>query len=306
MIKSLFSNLCLRFSKENDLSDFTWAFCKTSELFQELFLNFFFPNVSFDKINSFTRELSREDSRADFVIDNDGIIYVIECKINDRNHHFEQYIKAYNITNDHLGYIVNYNHREDGFEIKTWGEFYQYIEVNIPDCEEKLLFEGYLEYLKNVCGIIKIKKMELDGIYSLYSFNIALKSVINRSTDKFTLSYYNTDFKESYYGYKFQVQSLHKDGIWLNLGVWFNREKPIITLGVWKRDGWGKPLCNIIEDGKKHLSEYAEQSYWEDHSYFFEATNMFYTEFSNANAADQQIEVLCKFVDEVVNFYIDA
>ena len=306
MIKSLFSNLYLRFNRENDLSDFTWAFCKTSQLFQELFLSFFFQHVVFDNISSFNRELSKEDSRADFVIENNGVTYVIECKINDRNHHFHQYINAYKIPNKNLGYIVNYNHREEGFEVKTWKEFFEFIEAHIPIDEEKVLFEGYLEYLKNVCGIIKIKKMELSGIHSLYNFNIVLKSVINRTTDKFSLSYYNTDFKESYYGYKFQVSSSCKKDIWLSLGLWFHLEKPVVTLGVWKREGWGKPLCDIIEEGEKHIQDYAAQSYLEDSSYFFEGTDKFYIEFSNASTPEQQKEILCSFVDEVVNFYIDA
>lgn len=306
MIKRLFTNLCLRFNSENDLSDFTWTLCLTSELFQELFLRFFFPNTTFDKINSFTREFSKEDSRADFVINNNGEIYVIECKINDRNHHFEQYIQTYNISNERLGYIVNYNYKESGFEVKTWAEFCEFIELMLPDNEEKDLFEGYIVYLRNICGIIKLKKMDLKEVHSLYYLNIALKSVINRNTDRFILSYYNTDFKESYYGYKFHVKSLCKEDIWLSIGLWFNQENPVITIGVWKREGWGKPLRDIIEDGKKHIQEYAAQSYWEDSSYFFEGTDKLYSEFSNADTADQQKEILCKFVDEVVNFYIDA
>ena len=150
--------------------------------------------------------------------------------------------------------------------------------------------------------------MELTGIHSLYNFNIALKSVINRTTEKFSLSHYNTDFKESYYGYKFKVESSdkRKEDIWLSMGLWFNQERPVVTIGVWKRDGWGKPLCNIIEEGRKHSSEYAAQSYWEDSSYFFEGTDKFYAEFTKADTADLQKEILCKFVDEVINFYIEA
>ena len=120
LIKSLFSNLYYRFSKENDLSDITWVMCQTSESFQELFLNFFFPDICFNNIQSFTREFSREDSRVDFYIENNGNTYIIECKINDKNHHFEQYTNAYNIKNECLGYITNYQYSKSGFNIKTW------------------------------------------------------------------------------------------------------------------------------------------------------------------------------------------
>lgn len=308
MIKKLFYNFSYRFNKENDLSDITWTLCKTSDYFQTLFLNFFFPDTNFDNVDSFIRELSKDDSRADFFIENNGETYVIECKINDRNHHFQQYTKTYQIPNERLGYIVNYYHIEAGFNVKTWAQFYEFIEINIPDTDEKPIFEGYLEYLKNVCNIIKIEKMKLEGIHSLFHLNIALKSVINRSTDRFSLSFYNTDFKENYYGYKFKVEdnSKNKKDLWLSLGIWFNHVKPVITLGVWKNEGWGKPLCDIIEEGKLHSENYALQSYFEDSSYYFEGSERFYQEFSGSNTAEEQINILCKFVDEVITFYIEA
>jgi hypothetical protein len=306
IIKNFFSNLSWRCAKENDLSDITWAVCQTSETFKMLFLKFFFPNVIFNKINSFEREVSKEDSRADFVIDNDGQIFVIECKIGDTNHHFEQYIVTYNIKREQLGYIVNYNLSKTGFEVKTWEQLYDFVEENKTENEEeKIIFDGYLEYLKSVCGIIKIKgKMELKGVYSLYCFNVILKSVINRSTDKFELSYYNTDFKVSYYGYKFKVSAKGKKDIWLSIGLWFNFENPVITVGVWKQEGWGKPFSDELDKDKKHNAEYAKQHYWEDGYYYFEVSDKFNQEFEMATDVEQQKEVLCKFVDEVVNFYI--
>ncbi|MDR2834822.1 MAG: hypothetical protein LBV69_01285 [Bacteroidales bacterium] len=86
IIRDFFHNLSWRFAKENDLSDITWAVCQSSEKFRMLFLQFFFPNVEFNNINSFDREITKDDSRADFVIDNDGQIFVVECKIGDTNH----------------------------------------------------------------------------------------------------------------------------------------------------------------------------------------------------------------------------
>lgn len=305
------SNLFWRFKNENDLSDITWTLCQASETFKHLFLNFFFPNVKFNKINSFVRELTKEDSRADFVIDNEGVIYVIEVKINDKNHHFEQYVNTYKIPHENLGYIVNYNYSKIGFEVKTWKQFYDFLNHNLPeDDDEKNVFEGYMEYLRNICGIIKItRKMELSGIYSLYGFNQILKSVINRTSDNFELTYYNTDFKESYYGYKFQVEDksenqVRKGIIWLNIGVWFNFENPVITIGAWNNKNWAKHFTDELDKGKEHLTIYSGKQYYEDSTYFFEGTERFYEEFRNALNPDEQKIILCKFVDEVVNFYI--
>lgn len=311
IVKRFFSNLSWRFNNENDLSDVTWTLCYTSETFKYLFLRFFFPNVIFDKINSFTRELTKDDSRADFVIDNDGKLYVVECKISDKNHHFDQYVRAYDIPKENLGYIVNYYHYEPGFEVKTWEQFYDFIDTNLPEDEsEKSVFEGYLEYLRNVCGIIKItNKMDLKGIYSLYGFNQILKSVINRGSDYFDLTYYNTDFKESYYGYKFKVEDksnniIKKGDIWLNVGVWFNLEDPVITIGVWDRNGWGKLFADELAKEKEYKHIYTRKSYFEDSTYYFEGSDRFYIEFKNAENPDEQKKVLCHFVDEVVEFYL--
>lgn len=306
VLRNLFSNLYCRFNKEPDLCDITWAVCETSSSFQYLFLRFFFPTIELDKINSFTREFKKDDSRADFLINNNTQTYVIECKIYDKKHHFEQYVKTYNISNNQLGYIVNYQLSKDGFIVKTWEEFNDYITNNLPDNQEELeLYNGYLEYLRSVCGIIKIKtKMELKGIFSLYNFNIVFRSVINRESNDYLLSYYNTDFKESYYGYKFKVESKNKEDIWLSAGLWFNRENPVITIGVWKREGWGKPFCDEIERGKSRNEKYAKKHYWEDSSFYFEGSDIFYHEFENASTVDDQKQVLCNFVDEVVNYYV--
>ena len=282
--------------------------CQTSESFQELFLNFFFPDICFNNIQSFTREFSREDSRVDFYIENNGNTYIIECKINDKNHHFEQYTNAYNIKNECLGYITNYQYSKSGFNIKTWEELYDYIIENLPqEVEEKRIYEGYLEYLRQVCGIIKIKKkMELNGIYSLYSFNVILKSVINRNTANFKLSYYNSDFKESYYGYKFKVESINKKNIWLNVGLWFSYEKPVITIGALNKEGWGKPLYDKIINENNYPFKYAAKRYKEESFYYFEGSNEFYFDFENACNIEEQKNILCEFVDEVINYYIQT
>ncbi len=311
MITNFISNLAYRFTSENDISDITWTMCYTSDRFKKLFLNFFFPEFSFDRVAKFEREYSKDDSRADFYIESDGDRFVIECKKGDRNHHFQQYCDTYDIDSKHLGYIVNYYHEEEGFEVKTWEQLYDFISENMPtdDDREKELFCGYLEYLKGVCNIIKItKKMELKGIHSLYSFRVILKQILeSHKTEKYSLSWYNNEFKESYYGYNFKVTAEGKKDIWLPIGLWFAYERPILTIGVWRNEGWGKPFYEII-DSKKDILEgclYADKPYFEDNSYYFEATGRFYSEFKNAETVEEQREVLIKFIDEVVSIYVN-
>ena len=74
-----------KFYKENDLSDITWAICRSSSFFKDSFLHFFFPDMNIKKDISMEREKSEDDSRPDFYINNGGEIYLIENKINDKN-----------------------------------------------------------------------------------------------------------------------------------------------------------------------------------------------------------------------------
>lgn len=146
-------NLSYRFRSENDLSDLTWTMCQTSDKFQFIFLKFFFPFFKKDCSNIYIeRERTNDDSRPDFVLEYNNQTFVIENKIEDRNHHFEQYLKTFKIDTDHLGYIANYKIVKTGFVTHTWKELYLYLEQHIP-LEEKTLWEAYLRYIRNVCNI---------------------------------------------------------------------------------------------------------------------------------------------------------
>ena len=137
-------------------------------------------------------------------------------------------------------------------------------------------------------------------------FRSILKSVINRNTDNFKLSYYNSDFKESYYGYKFKVESINKKNIWLNVGLWFSYEKPVITIGALNKEGWGKPLYDKIINENNYPFKYAAKRYKEESFYYFEGSNEFYFDFENACNIEEQNNILCEFVDEVINYYIQT
>ena len=94
-------------NKENDLSDITWALCNASHKFKEVFLKFFFPEIQISPDVVIEREISKDDSRPDFVIHNGSELYIIENKINDQAHHFGQYEKAFKVTPERFGYIAN-------------------------------------------------------------------------------------------------------------------------------------------------------------------------------------------------------
>ncbi|PXV62799.1 hypothetical protein CLV62_11715 [Dysgonomonas alginatilytica] len=312
MINDFLQNISSRLRNENALSDITWSMCQTSENFKKLFLNFFFPEVVFDNITRFERESSEGDSRPDFLIKNRDQIYLIECKIGDRNHHFEQYCTTFNIPSTQLGYITNYVLWKESFKTKTWHEFYDMLNENIPEniSAEKELFTAYLGYLRNVCSIVKItRKMKIEQVYSLYSFTEILKSSLNRSIDNYTLEIYKQDLQTEWSGFYFKVSVQSKveiKDIWIWAGIYYNREKPLICIAIDNKENWGKPFFDILETPKLKSDQliYAKEPSPGNNQYFVYTNDNFNTMFDNASNAKEQQHILEEYIDEVIRLYI--
>ncbi len=279
MIQNFLYNLSYRKSNENDLSDITWTMCETSEKFKELFLKFFFPNVDFSNIITFEREKTKGNSRVDFYIetfDNKGNnkIYLIEVKRYDGNHHFEQYLKEFSISENQLGYITNYHCNKEGFEVKNWEEFYNYIKENLPqDNSEKEFWKGYLRYLKNVC----------------------------RTEIKFKTKFYKTTIKSNYIGHYFEIEYINSNikKTWAWIGIYYDRKEPIICLSFDNSESWGRPIYNILNKNIQKINEgnLAKKPYCEDSSIWFDMKN---EDFEKAKTPEEQMEILKDFIDEVV------
>ena len=190
MVKAFFSNLGYRKYTENDLSDVTAAMCWTSDRFYRYFVSFFFGDIQGKQLSPIKREEIGGSGRVDFWFEIDGVAHIIECKIWDKNQHFGDYEFFFNVSREQFGWIGNYSPEKEwlnkGYKAHTWEEFYDDLLINIPEDEEdKSLWEGYAEYLKRVCNIIKInKKMNTKGIYSLYVFNTILQKEVLNHTHK--------------------------------------------------------------------------------------------------------------------------
>lgn len=308
MIDIFLDILSSRKRSENDLSDITWALCLSSHSFQSLFIKFFFPDTEFLNISRFEREKIEKDSRPDFLIENNGIIYLIECKIYDKNHHFEQYTSTFNIPNERLGYITNYKMTQNGFTVKTWEELYDHVKKNLPESEnEKALWNGYLKYLKSVCGIVKItKKMNLKEMHSLYSFTELLKKLVNRTERNFDLQYYSNKniqggegISGCYFEVKYSNDLIKKTWAWI--GIYFERENPLICLGFENKQGWGKPVYELVNKNldKFEKDEYLKKPYREDGAIWFELIDEKHKEFDSSNL-DCQIQIIKEFMDRVL------
>lgn len=250
-------------------------------------------------------------------------IYLIENKIGDKNHHFEQYIKTYKIEPSHLGYIANYPIAKEGFETHTWRDLYIHLSNNIPN-EENALWMAYLKYIKDVCSIfITDKPMNLQGMFSLYTFYRCLDEVFIFDTYAFRSALYDSlrdtngggnflyTLRDGVMGKYFSVKlkKCHVKEAWGWLGVYFEREDPVICLGFCNREGWGKPIFNIINSDPFAIPEgtFASEPYEEDGAYWFDFKK--YDEFDSLDL-DGQIGLLRDFFKEAImavyNFKINS
>ena len=313
-IQDFITNLAYRFRKENDLSDITWTMCQTSNLFQDAFVEFFFPGLVANDIY-LQRELSEDDSRPDFYFQADGKDYLIECKIYDHNHHFEQYTNRFKIAPEQLGYITNYPLRKDGFTVHTWTELYVFLRKRVPT-EEAPLWNGYLNYLKIVCNIfITETPMNLEGMFSLYTFYRSLDEVFAFDNEHYSSSLYDSrkdtnnggNFtgntpREGVMGKYFEVKfkKVRMKTAWGWMGVYFEREHPIVCVGFDHRDGWGKPVYDLLINNLDEKDGiYFDAPYYDDESdaIWFDFSKG--EDFNQQNDSKKQIALLKSFLAEV-------
>ena len=312
-IENFISNLSMRLNSENNLSDITWTMCETSDLFLTAFLDFFFPKEKFGEV-FLQRELADDTSRPDFYFEHDNKTYLIECKIWDRNHHFEQYTKQFRIPNEQLGYITNYPMAKEGFVVYTWTELYTYLKNRIPQ-QELELWNGYLEYLKRVCYIfIPEQPMNLDGMFSLYTFYRSLDDVFITDNDLFSSSLYDSrkdtnnggnlfctprdGVMGKYFDVKFKHIKLKQTWGWM--GVYFEREHPQICIGFDYREGWGKPVYDLLlnkVDGMKK-GKLCSKPYEEGGAIWFDFNQA--DKFNGLSSPSKQISLLRSYFNEVI------
>lgn len=319
MVKSFFEYLSYRMSNENDLSDITYAMCYSSPLFRDTFLKFFFPKIQISNDIDIQREVSKDDSRPDLIIYNEGETYIIENKINDRNQHFGQYENTFNVTPERFGYIANYviaqPNSEKQYPIKTWEQFYYYLKRNVPeDPEEKSLVEGYLAYLKSVCGIIEFTKpMNIEGIYSLYQLIEIFNKLCVRDEENFSIDIYNKgrnwdngycDHSVAGTNFELTLKASQKT-VWGWIGIFFSEEIPTICIGFNEKENWGKYVCDLIKKSTELKDgTYSSAPYPEDGAYWFDYVDGkdTYQEWFDKLSLEEQTHQLRLFMDEVFNF----
>lgn len=209
-INIFFESMAERLTNENDLSDITYALCKTDNDFRKFFLEYCFEEAV--DTDNLIREYADEGSRPDFYfIGRDNNEYLIEVKIYDRNQHFDQYNKQF--PNAKYAYISNYILNDEDlceadkralplWKLKTWFDYYK--KLSESAIKDKDLVVGYLSYLGEVIHVKEFEEMDISKISCLPIFIGNIEKVAN---DKDFSTYSGAKaINECYYGSFFQKQ----------------------------------------------------------------------------------------------------
>ena len=231
--------------RENDLSDVTYALCKSNKDFQNQFLSFCFDEII--DTDDLTREFAVAGSRSDFYF-HDNITKkecVLEVKIYDRNQHFDKYLECF--PNAKYAFIANYEFEKiEKWKIKTWEEFYNHLSKS--EIKSEPIISGYLQYLKSVTNIMEFKKMNLKECKSLPRLLTNLKVIL---VQEYNFMEYNSakSFSMNYYGQFFMKNDLYFwIGIFLpdnNLYIGFNDSD------YWVPEEIRENIINLINLNKK-------------------------------------------------------
>ena len=263
-VYDFFRILADRLYKENNLSDITYALLKTNRRFRKFFLDFFFPEagLSPDTV-SIAREHAEPEGRPDFWIQTeDGTAYIIEFKIWDGNHHFNEYAqileKPENGGKDNaskrLGCIANYplaGYEEEfvGCRLHTWKEFEDALAgENVHD----LQIQGYLEYLKRVCpnddfdvGKWTFSLADFTHVKAFYAGLEAAIAAVDGGTDCKLYTRSSRDFKnKEWMGRFFEFTYKPQQRVWAWIGVYYTNKGAELCVEFEDLKGWGRHVCN--------------------------------------------------------------
>lgn len=336
LVNQFFSFLSERMYSENRLSDITWALCQVSKNFKFSFVFFFFKDVEKEDVRKIEieREKQLDEGRPDFYLKIGNKEFLIENKINDKKHHFHQYLQTCKDPS-YLGYITNYvikdeddiddngnvkkwkELKNEGFRVHTWEEFYDYLNncietnSNTLNEEERNLWVGYLEYIKKVCSIIKINRvMKIDGLYSLYSLMTILEKLCREGKgNNYSLSYYSdgtmstSKCQRGISGINFELiyNTSPNEKIYGWIGVYYDREKPEIWIGFDKSNGWGIKYIEKLNN-LKFLEGNTFETPVEEEALWFKMNNKTMDYLEQATIFDEQVRILKDFMDEVINY----
>ena len=88
---------------------------------------------------------------------------------------------------------------------------------------------------------------------------------------------------------------------WAWIGIYYERENPLICLGFEDKQGWGKPVYELLDSrlDKIERDEFCTKPYREDGAIWFELTDEKHKEFDKISL-EEQIQLIKEFMDRVI------
>ncbi|MFX0196400.1 MAG: hypothetical protein ACFFCW_09785 [Candidatus Hodarchaeota archaeon] len=181
-----------RLSKENNLSDITWAIVQTVPAIGRDICEFFGVTTLPNEPMEVQREYPIGDGRVDLAFITEKNTFLLENKIWDRNYHIQEYAEAAcSIRNVTLGLISNHRltsldselARRYGWKVRYWDEIVGFLSKR-EFGDSQPLVRGYIDYIKEVCSMVTIHKIRLEDsiLHSLFYLNILIKKIIESSS----------------------------------------------------------------------------------------------------------------------------
>lgn len=260
LTSTFFRQLAIRLKSENNLSDVTWAVCNSSSKFKSFFIGYFFPTLEIDCDIHLKREQSDETGRPDFGFKYKDKQYFIEFKKHDQNHH-SNYADIHGV--DYVALISIYSIPSNlyKYRLTRWKDFIDQLEVHLQKAEwendERNLVFGYIEFVRQTCGLIKYKKMKLDNLQSLFQFNHIIKELVNSSFDNFkVVSSRSSSFFYNRSGYSFEFTK-NDSKKWLTgwYGIYYVEEWVTICVGIWPNNELNENYLKLTKTQFESLAQ---------------------------------------------------
>ncbi len=282
-IIDFFRSLSERMYKENDLSDILYALCESSSDFRQFFLDFFFSEFKLSAEKAvISRELQYDDgSRPDFWIrDPEKGLFIVENKIDDHNHHFQQYhaILEKNHKNDfrgRLGYITNYdligNEKRlandckalpQSNPVRNWQDFIEQLKSKQKEqvCSNNKLvpwalcepIQGFITYCSVVCPNSREEKVNaFDLDYNNFNICKELYDGLGkwlRDGNSGVDIYRKCNRPEEWMGYYFSAEiSGVSQKVWGWIGFYLHGTQQGLCIEFLNKKGWGEPVFSAVK-----------------------------------------------------------
>jgi len=299
VIDVFFKTLSQKFREETKLSDIIWIMCSSSEIFQNIFLEYCFEkNISV--AGEIIREYYRNNSKPDFYfIDKNDSEYIIENKIYDHGDHFDQYINAF--PNATRSFIANYIEPEHkGWFIKNWENFIKYLEEKINNNmknEEFEFIQSFVFYLKSVTNYWEVKVMNFTNLTSLYNFSKIITEIIQQMG----LKEYNipSNFNEKWYGKSFFYENKDGKNVYIWLGLYIPEPSGVYISFNHFQDENCLPSTERKKIENLTSGEYYDETDNEYGDFFIHLKDEYYTKLCNENVdVSEQKDIIKNFLTE--------